>query len=113
MRFFFSGEVDTASADAYREMRGEMEATLNRALGENNYGDAIEKIAIIPVIVGPEFYGSRRERRLIKHRGKVADYRLFIDWEAFVGGSAPERKRLLLENVLVCRGHQSQAKRSI
>jgi len=101
MRFFFSGELDSEIADSYRPIRIAMECTLNSALSERSYGDAITEVAIIPMILGPQFCEGRKERRLVKRKEKAADYRLFIDFDAWRSGTPQVQKQLLLENVLV------------
>lgn len=102
MRFFFSGELDSSVGDEYRPIRQIVETTLNNALSEESYGESLEEIAVIPIILGPRFIEGRKERRLIKHQEKAADYRLFIDHSAFLNGSKNDRTRLLIENLLTC-----------
>jgi hypothetical protein len=100
MEFWFSGELDHQVSDAYREIRKEVEATLNRELGSKDYGPALQKLAIIPIIISKTF-GLRKERRLVRREQKSADYRLFIDFEAFVAGDHHKRVQLLVTNVLL------------
>src|SRR3954462_12565430 len=102
MRFFFSGEIDAEVADQYRVIRKEVEAALNDELTDQDYGGVLDEIGIIPMILGPRFSEGRKERRLVKRGEKTADYRLFINYEDWTGGSQDDRKRLLLENVLAC-----------
>ncbi len=108
MRFFFSGELDAEVGDSYRPVRSEVETALNNSLGERNYGDVLDEIGIIPMILGPRFSEGRKERRLIKRADKTADYRLFIDYRAWTVGSQDDRKGLLLKNVLACVEHINQ-----
>jgi hypothetical protein len=100
VRFFFSGELDSQIANAYRSTREQVETTLNDALTSAEYGAAIEQIGIIPIILSAKFAVGRKERRLVKRAEKVADYRLFIDFDSFANGSEEERKLLLIENLL-------------
>jgi len=100
MKFWFSGEIDARVGETYRAIRLEMETRLNADLGQRNYGPAVVELAIIPMLLGPEFSEGRPERRLVKRKEKVADYRLSIDFAAWQVGSELDRKRLLLENVL-------------
>lgn len=100
MRFFFSGELDVQIHDAYRSTCQEVESRLNSALATSDYGDAILEIGIIPIILSPKFANFRKERRLVKRRDRVADYRLFIDFDAFAHGSEVERRILLVRNVI-------------
>jgi len=100
MRFFLSGELDAEIADAYRVTRFEIESKLNAALGASSYGDALEEIGIIPMILSPQFAAGRKERRLVQRGSRAADYRLFIDFEAFRRGSSADRRRLLVQNII-------------
>lgn len=100
MEFWFSGELDHQIADAYREIRKEVEATLNRELSGKDYGPAIQKLAIIPMILSETFAEGKKERRLVQRVQKSADYRLYIDFEAFLAGGHNERVQLLVTNVL-------------
>ena len=100
MRFFFSGEVDAKVADTYREVRKEVEGKLNTTLGNVEYGNSLLKISIIPIILGPAFSEGRKERRLIDYAERVADYRMFIDFDDFLVGSRETQTGLLVDNVL-------------
>jgi hypothetical protein len=102
LRFFFSGEVDAEIADDYRSVRIFVAEALNRELGDADYGEVLKEIAIIPMILGPQFAKGREERRLVKRAERGADYRLFIDLYAWVAGSEPDRRGLLIANVLDC-----------
>lgn len=97
-----SGELDAEVADQYRAIRKEVENALNHALGDQDYGDVLNEIGIIPIILGPRFSEGRTERRLVKRAEKTADYRLFIDYKDWAAGSQGDRKRLLVKNVLAC-----------
>lgn len=99
MRFFISGELDSEIADAFRPVRQEVEAMLNESLKCETYGESIDSIALVPIVLGERFPG-RNERRLIQHKSKTADYRLHIDYQLFRDGSSLERRDLLLRNIL-------------
>ena len=86
--------------DHYRVVRNEVESRLNSALANQSYSEVLEEIGIISMILATSFSKRRKERRLVKHAEKTADYRLFIDFEAFANGSERDRKRLLVENLL-------------
>lgn len=100
MKFWFSGEVDVEVADSYRHVRNALENRLNALCAGRDYGNAIQKIAIIPMILGPKFQEGRTERRLWKHKEGIADYRMIIDFETFKHGDDASRERLLLENTI-------------
>ncbi len=100
MKFWFSGELDHRIDNVWRRARARVEAKLNRMCGRRDYGDAVIEIAMIPMILGPEFLRGRRERRLWKRKDRVADYRTIIDFESFRLGSDAQREGLLLMNTL-------------
>jgi hypothetical protein len=100
VRFFFSGEIDADVAVEYREVRKAIEKNLNNALGNQSYGSVLDSIGIIPILLGPRFSGSQKERRLLQRSKRSADYRLIIDYDAWCAGSRGERDRLLIGNLL-------------
>jgi hypothetical protein len=100
MKFWFSGEVDHRIFDAFRPVLARVEAKLNRMCDGRDYGDAVTKFAIIPMILGPEFLAGRSERRLWKRKEQSADYRTIIDFESFQSGDDAERERLLVMNTV-------------
>lgn len=100
MKFWFSGELDHRIVEAYRPVRTHVEARLNTRCGNRHYGDAVKEIAIIPIILGPEFLKGRRERRLWQRKQRTADYRMIIDFEKFKLGDEVEREHLLVANTL-------------
>jgi hypothetical protein len=101
MQFFFSGEIDARVDDAWRAVARPLQHRLNAALGQRDYGPAVREFALIPMIMRPEWRdGFHKERRLWKRREAVADYRTWIDFDHFLAADAPERERLLVENLL-------------
>ena len=101
MRFFFSGELDARVAEPYRETRRTVESALNDALGTKDYGPVLDKIAFIPIILGPEYGSERTERRLVQRRQRAADYRPRVDFDSFLHGGAETRVRLLVDSLLM------------
>ena len=100
MKFWFSGELDHRIGDAYGPVRARVEARLNTLCEGHDYGDAVAKIAIIPMILGPEFLSGGPERRLWKRKEGVAEYRTIIDFESFRLADDAKRERLLVTNTL-------------
>lgn len=100
MKFWFSGEIDHRVGEEYRQTMLRVEARLNSCCGDRDYGDAITEIAIIPMILSPQFLRGRPERRLWQRKKHGADYRTIIDFEAFRRGGNSDRERLLVENTL-------------
>jgi hypothetical protein len=100
MKFFFSGELDADVADVYRPIRRSVERALIEGLASRDYGPAVREIAIIPMILRPEYLVHFRERRLLKRREAVADYRTTIEFGRFLEGDERERTRLLTRNLV-------------
>jgi hypothetical protein len=101
MEFWFSGELDSKICEDYAVVRKEIEKRLNARCGSRNYGEGVIKIAIVPMILGPEFSDpDRTERRLWKRKEKLADYRTTIDFHRFKAADVVGRKRLLLESTI-------------
>ncbi|MDI7197234.1 Imm44 family immunity protein [Leptospira santarosai] len=104
MRFFISVEIDGSSGDnivnQFRKTRTYVETTLNTNLSTANDGTDIKEIAIIPIIVPLEMHKERKERRLFKRKEKIADYRLYIDFDLFKTASEVQAIDLLLKNIL-------------
>src|SRR5262249_29653016 len=96
----FSGELDHRIGDAYRPVRKHVETGLNTRCEARDYGDAVKKIAIIPMILGPEVLKNRKERRLWQRQACSADYRTIIDFEQFRVGDEVKRQRLLIRNTI-------------
>ena len=110
MKFWFSGELDHRIADAFRPVRMRVEGRLNARCQDRDYGDAVTKIAIIPMILGSEFLEGKQERRLWQRKQRTADYRTVIDFEKFRAADEAGRERLLLMNtVSVIRDLQTKA----
>lgn len=101
MQFFISGELDTMVADAWSEVRGPLEASLNEALRDREYGPALDHIGIIPMCLRPEWQRNRPERRLFQRKQRNADYRTTVDFEKILNGSHDIRRKLLVKNIIL------------
>jgi hypothetical protein len=99
MRFFLSAEVDVAVHEHVRRVQNGIEAKLNEFLADREYGPMLKKIAIIPMILRPEWQAGHRERRLFQRKQGAADYRTWIDYEKMRTGPDELRERLLLKNI--------------
>jgi len=100
MKFFFSAEIDTLASEPWRRVAQSMERRLTDALGLRDYGPSIREIALIPMILRPEWQEGHKERRLFKRKEAVADYRTWIDFRRFTEGDDAERERLLAKNLV-------------
>lgn len=95
MRFWLSGEVMADVAEAYREVRKEVEGHLTSRLADASYGPGIDRLVFVAVIssLGGEWFP---ELRKYHRKEKDAEFRLRIDHAAFL--VADERMR----RVMVC-----------
>jgi hypothetical protein len=107
MRFSISGEISDLQQedlipDKYFKIRTQVEERLNQALTDNDYGNAIELIFLAPVILQDDnsFFARIKERKLIKHKDRTADFRLRIDYLKFACSDDAIREKLLLKNVV-------------
>jgi hypothetical protein len=101
VKFFISGEIDAQVYDLYPPVRQLVEQRLNEALANKDYGPALRRIGIIPIIMRPEWEVGYKERKLFQRKQHGADYRMYIDFEQFRLGSREVRVQLLLENIIV------------
>ena len=107
MKFFISGEIsDTQRSDLIPEkftvLSQNISQRLNEELGGKNYGDAINQISVIPIILQDdvEFFTRIKERKLIKHLEKTTDFRLRINYQKFNHGDEGTRKKLIIRNII-------------
>lgn len=84
--------------DDFREARKEVESLLNIRLSENDYGEGLEKLAFIGMILSPEG-PSYKEVKKYSKRDKTAEFRLRIDHAAFRNADKHEQRRLTVEAI--------------
>jgi hypothetical protein len=107
MKFSFSGELSDLQKedlipDKYSKVRHKISDVLNQKLHHKHYGEAIDKIFLAPMILQNDnsFFQQKKERKLIKHKERVADFRLRIDYLKFASSDDTTREKLLLKNVI-------------
>ena len=66
---------------------------------DNYYGDEIEGLTAIPIILDQRF-DNVPERRYISRKSKLSDVRLRIDYDSFLSGDFDTCCQLLLENCI-------------
>lgn len=95
MQFWLSGEVQVDIADAYRAVRKEVEAALNEALGDRDYGPHVREwdfIAIIRELDHPDYDELKKYDR----RDKSLEFRLKLNHEQFKAADELARRRMLM-----------------
>ncbi|MDO8572377.1 MAG: Imm44 family immunity protein [bacterium] len=103
MKFFITGEVShDAHPEKFSLISKEIEKKINILMAENDYGDAVESLDIIPTIFSFQFQVSLsyKERKLYRKKDKSTDYRLAIDYNEFINADDEGKRRLLIENIL-------------
>ncbi len=104
IRLFLSGEVDSDIGHEKLMVSNQVEKQIQtNILDQNDYGDSIEILGVIPTILGERFTSAgvlSKERKLVKHKNKSTDIRLKIDHAKFKDGTEDERRKLLLENII-------------
>ena len=73
---------------------------MNEFCPSKDYGPALSEIGIIPIILRQPWALKRKERRLFQRKQCRADYRLKIDFDAFMAGDSRDRELLLVRNIL-------------
>ena len=99
MRFFLSGEIDIQVNEPFSRVQNAIEAKLNLFFAEREYGSALKKIAIIPMIrlsgrldIGSDDCSSESKGPRTTEP--------WIDFEKMRAGPDDVRERLLLRNII-------------
>ena len=100
--FFLSSESEAPAAYLINKLCILVEPELN-CLNLNKYGDEINKIFIISVVLKRDtIENGVKERRLFSRKTKEADIRLFIDFDGFVKASPRERYKIYVSHIFEC-----------
>jgi hypothetical protein len=94
MKIWISGETKDDVEEGFRPARNDVDQTLNAALADRNYGPAVEKWALIPIILPFEDERWGEIRKYHKRR-KVVEFRLKINHTKFKAAT-PARQRALI-----------------
>src|SRR5262245_24789420 len=99
MRIWLSAEASLDTEEVLRLSSNELEAKLNAALQSCHYGSAVDKWAIIFIILS--FHDPRyAEIRKFWKKRKVVEFRLKVDHAAFLAADHGDRIKMLGESVL-------------
>ncbi|BHH82364.1 Imm44 family immunity protein [Desulforhopalus sp. 52FAK] len=109
MKLFLSGEIsDINIADKipekFNKAVGYIESRLKPFLASRDYGEEVNELNIIPVIIKlpkeMESKGWFKERKLFKRKTKSSDFRLRIDYDKFCNGNDDLRINLVIKNII-------------
>lgn len=101
MRLFFSGEIDAAVDDDFREIRKAVEDGFNTAFAGRPLLKGQEEIGFIPIIVAD---AGRTERRYVNGPRQIIDYRLRIPFRAYRAAGTAVRIGMILDLLAVVLG---------
>ncbi len=107
MDFFMSAETDSrhdSFGDEFRRIRKEINDALKDFLRDKSYGNEIQDLSVIPIIIKfdeqMEKEGWFKEKITFKKVLNQGDVRLRIDYDKFVKGDDNTKKLLLIDNVI-------------
>lgn len=107
MYIFISSETGGIDSEKYRLIRNKIDSDIlfltdrnnkEMLLGDNAYGAEFKNIAIIQIILSPDF-DICPERKLIKFNKREADIRLKIDYDKYQSADDNGKKLLIVKNL--------------
>jgi hypothetical protein len=108
MKLFVSSESGIFPEDKLVEIEKSLDSIqssvftpLEDFLENRNYGSGLTNLYVIQMIIRPDIE-FLKERTLYRAKQASADYRLKIDYEAFVKADEAGKKKLMIENILQC-----------
>jgi len=103
MKLWMSGELQADIADAYREVRREIEASVNAKLQDSFPDGPFEEWTVIPIILAEDdpMFAEFSKKHV---KSKALEFRLKIDHERFLNGDLRERRVLVLDMLERCIG---------
>lgn len=99
MKIWMSGELQADIGDACATVQNEMELVINRRIKNNDYGVAVARWSLIPIILDfedPVYH----EVKKYSHGRKVAQFRLKIDHGEFLRADMAGKRRLMFAMIL-------------
>ena len=101
MDFFLSAEGCAPGTTFWHPLEREFTKKLE-ALKDSHYGDELIKIAIISIILPPEYLsdGGFKERSIFFHQTHDADIRLRIDYHTFVYAKPGKRREIYKQHII-------------
>jgi Immunity protein 44 len=96
MELWMGGEIQVDVGDAYREARNEVEAALKDVFA-GDYGPGLVELAFIGMIDPTSFYP---EVKKYSARKKEAEFRLYIDYDAFRSATGLKQRAMICDTVI-------------
>lgn len=102
IKFFLFGEIDADIGDEYMKLRYEIESKIKNLIKDNNYGDGISELIIIPTVFSSATYGvlNYKERKRYSPKTRIAEFRLRIDHQKFKDADEDGKSKLILQNII-------------
>ncbi len=108
MKLFIGGEMGpwpeklgTEIEKQLRQIHNKDFTPLKNLLLNKDYGSGLKDLGVIPMIMQPDIK-LYKERTLYRAKQASADYRLKIDYDAFINADEVGKKKLMIENILQC-----------
>lgn len=98
---FCSAEAHTPASIMLMDILAPLNKEFNRKYGNVCFSQNIDQIGIIPICIPQSSINLsyRKERRYVSLKKRMADVRLYISFETFVGGDIVLRRTLCLKNI--------------
>ena len=99
MEFFLSQEGEAPACCYLSKIQKGIRTEL-KVLEKKEYGNALNDISIITILVSENYKDSFSERILFQKQQRGADIRLKLDYKTFVRATWDERERMYKEHIL-------------
>src|SRR4051812_30713401 len=99
MRLWLSGELQGNVAEPYIDVARRLRSVVKPRLAPVDYGDGVSEWALVGIVTPRQPAWLREAWQYIKPRG-LAEFRLKIDYRAFLEADDVERHRLLYSALL-------------
>lgn len=98
MKFWMSEEVMSDVGSAYMDARKEVESFLNQRLSGKNYGEGLDELAFIGMVLSADGPPYKEVKKYTK-KDKTAEFRLRIDHATFKSADERGQRSLIAEAV--------------
>lgn len=98
---FFSSETNPPAGNILSRIYTPIEMAFNALFSGERYSEIIDSMAVIPVCMIPEQIErfDIRERKYVSRKGRYADFRLFVEFEALVHANRADQLQMFVQTV--------------
>ena len=97
MKLWIGGILDASIADAFSEIRNEIQRAINLKIEAEEYGSGISTWDVVLVVLESR---HPKEHTRVARVSRETDVRVVIDYTGFLQGSTQQREAILLEALL-------------